>query len=405
MRSELWVAAIGDFEDFLCRPVTVLTPSELCRSRGIDLDSINESTIFVDAVLGYAIFQKCAIGSSWAGGGPRKRSIVKNFEFDPSPGKSRPGSGASKWYLAEMGGWPAGTGKGQRVAVLDDGIIVGHEDLPRRQDHADFCSSSAVGADTYRSGVHGTRCAGVIGARKQCGMVRRSVAPNCQLVVGQVRPENGNTTLADVLITMSWAVHRWNARIFSLSFGEPIKQPGADIFSMVVQRLRRLDRALVFAAVGNVPYLPGYPSSAPGVIAVAGYVEPRVSESGIRPWNIEQPQVWAALPDLLFAPCSDLMTIDGNGSYKDDFDQTSAACAFAAGVAALYMESNPCMTVEEILSLMKKNAQVLRSPDFPGHQWRAIRFPDQPPPGWFRRAMCRLWRCLRSFFRRGAVAR
>ena len=119
------------------------------------------------------------------------------------------------------------------------------------------------------------------------------------------------------------------------------------------------------------------------MVAIAGYVESHVSESGIRPWNIEQPQVWTALPDLLFAPCSDIMTIDktndGKSIYKDDFDQTSAACAFAAGIAALYMESNPCMTVEEILSLMKENADVLRSPDFPGHQWRAIRFPDQPP--------------------------
>ena len=216
MRSELWVATIGDFEDFLCRPVTVLTPSVLCRSRGIDLDSIGESTIFIDAVLGYAIIQKCAIDISGGAGGPRTKNIVKNFEFDEGPGKSSPGSGPPKWYLVEMEGWPAGTGKGQRVAC------AGRRHHRRSSRPAETPGSCRLLQQLRRG------CRYVLLGRardtlrrshwagKRGGTERRSVAPDCQLIVCQVRPEKAKTTLADVLLMMSWAVHRWDVRIFSL---------------------------------------------------------------------------------------------------------------------------------------------------------------------------------------------
>jgi subtilisin family serine protease len=403
---KLWVVDIGSVGGIVGHMVKVLTPIDLCRNRGIDVGSLGEDCIFVDDLLGYAVVDAKAIGI--LKDDPRSRNLhfEKNVYIQMDKDWKNTSYEPKDWYLLEMAGWPEGTGKGQRIAVLDDGIISGCVALPRACDHRDFCSSGQTGAPTGNLGEHGTCCAGVIGAK---GQKRRSVGPDCELIVCQLVPRGGagSTTLVDVLLMMSWAIHRWKVRVINISFGAPIRQPGIDMFSVVAKRLRVLDLALVFCAVGEISHSPAYPAKAGGAIPVAGYEQSDKAEDGASPgiqaFNMTNPEVWAKYGDLFFAPCNSLSTIGPDGNNLDYFGETSGACAFVAGVAALYMESYPFSRVEEILALMKKEAKMFLSPSLSGLYCRAISFPVRRPAGRLKRLLGQWWRRLRSAFSNALV--
>ncbi|WP_313913541.1 S8/S53 family peptidase [Tahibacter sp.] len=381
--------------------VEIVTPEALCRDRGFDLSRISVACIFVDVLTGYAIVDKSSVARI------RDKSGTKAF-FSPNLRMSlakasdeRPMEAERGWYLDELGGWPAGTGRGQRIAILDGGILYGSDLLPREADHSDFCSSSCVGADTGSIGTHGTRCAGAVGAHVKPGEPRRSVAPDSKIIAAQVvlRGYSEGTTLADFLLMISWAIHRWKVRVLSYSYSARIRQSGDDMLSMVAERLRALDLALIFCSVGEDPDLISYPANARGVVAVAGYEDP-VPGSEICFCNIKHPEMWSALPDLFLAPVVGIMAVNSSGKPIDDFEGTSAACAFAAGMALLYMESYPCATVNQVLTEMKEQAKLIGNPDFPQYAWSAVRFPEKHPPSCFVKSICRAIAASRSFLLR-----
>lgn len=396
-----------------------LSPKDLCKHRGIAQSDIGAGVLFVDDLLGYAIYREPRVAATgtapssepgWQG----SPTAVANFRIDLEPEKEQEWPERMlHWYLAEANGrkWPRGTGKGQCVAVLDSGIDSGIATLPRRPDHADFCSCSEVAQKTNAIDIHGTQCAGTIAARAGSDRMRRTVAPDCRLIAAQVqrrhegliRPETplALTTLIDVLLMLSWAIHRWSARVISMSFRANIAGVNArrDILGEIAMRLRRLDEALIFASAEEHPRSLSYPASAAGVVAVGGY-SPRASATtlAIETLHIrKRSQLWATKNDLLFAPCERLSTVVPPDTAVDNFSGSSGACAFAAGVAALYMEAYPDLTVEEILDLMKGNATKIPRKESKYTHWPALRFPRRGPAGALRRLF---WNCRRRVRRK-----
>ncbi|MCB0737946.1 MAG: S8 family serine peptidase [Bacteroidetes bacterium] len=53
--------------------------------------------------------------------------------------------------------------------------------------------------------------------------------------------------------------------------------------------------------------------------------------------------------------------VNPNGDYFDNYGETSAASAHVAGVAALILSKNPCLTHEDVVDLIESNAQKVGS--------------------------------------------
>lgn len=406
-----------------------ISPRDLVRDRGLDQSMVGDGIAFIDDVLGYIIFRvtpECAEAEdndAIRSPGRHKAVLpgVHNFKIMLEDMKADEAWALSpavlpatsdRWYLPQDFGldWPAGTGLGQRVAVLDSGIHASIGALPRRPDHADFCSCSGTSVTTHSIGFHGTLCAGVIAAKSDSGR-RRAVAPDCLLVVAQtqrwidegvgVQATLPFTNLVDVLLMVSWAVHRWNARTISLSFRAKTEgvDEGRDILGDVAKRLRRLDRALMFCAAAENSASLSYPANAAGVVAVGMYCPLSTHDpSSPRLAIIKSLKLWVGKQDLLFAPGSDLLTIRPDRTV-DNFSGSSGACAFAAGVAALYMEAYPSLNVDEILALMKGNAVKIPRAPSGSPRWSALQFPRRGPACAPRRLFWQLWRWLRRMWK------
>lgn len=408
----------------------ILTPRDLCRDRGLSLARVAQGAVYYDNLLGYAISRSEDAGVLRSRRRLDKQVSSANFglevtrsrlkiealeELDPSEAwltdKPQP---FQNWHIRDMGNWPEQlTGRSQRIAVMDSGIAFGLSALPRRCDHADFCSCNWIGACTHDLEDHGTNCAGVIAARVAAGCDRRSVAPDADVIAAQVLKVDfeNYTTMADLLLMLSWVIHRWNVRVISMSFCAAIRNQGAngqDVLGIVAGRLRRFDRALIFCAAeeqGEVPHIQlSYPASAAGVVPVGEYfvdsstlAEPQVNLSAD---SITEVVAWAARDDLLLGPSSSLTTIDGQGHEVNRFGGPSGACAFVAGVAALYMEAFPCRSVERILATMKADARLFPTQGIADHEWRAIRFPPDRRACWLRNMFGPLVRAISRSFRK-----
>ncbi|MBL8298900.1 MAG: S8/S53 family peptidase [Rhodanobacteraceae bacterium] len=391
----------------------ILTPRDLCRDRGLSLARVAQGAVYFDSLLGYAILRSEDAGvlrsrqrrfdkkaSSTNFGLKITRSRLKSEGLEKlDPGEvllnddSRP---ARNWRIRDLGNWPEQlTGRSQRVAVMDSGIAFGFDALPRRRDHADFCSCNWINACTHDLDDHGTKCAGVIGARVAVGSERRSVAPDADVIAAQVAKidyEN-YTTLADLLLMLSWVIHRWKVRVVSMSFCAAIRNQGADgqdVLGIVAGRLRQFDRALIFCAAEEQGYGKhiqlSYPASADQVVPVGEYLVDRDTlanqQASLITDSVSTVGIWAARDDLLLGPGSNLTTIDDQGREDNDFSDPSGACAFVAGVAVLYMEAFPCRSVEQILAAMKADARRFTTPATCVQRWPAIRFPPDRRACW-----------------------
>lgn len=291
------------------------------------------------------------------------------------------------WHLARLGGWPFGlSGKGVKVGMIDTGIAPDHPNLPRPVPDTRFASLHKLGASTndFKTG-HGTHCAGLI-AGNDVGSFRIGVAPDCELFVGQRSDKypNGHVMFVDLILLACWAVHWGKVRAISFSFTVRAREARAygnpNFVSEIAWRLRRKNVALIFCASGNEHGPMLLPAACSGVVAVGGYE--------VESDNISKPLAKTRLSgfdqyppvnrDFLLGPASHVFTTELNsiGSrYFEEFKGSSAACAWVAGIAALYFERYPESTVEEVLLRMFQDAETVHCPHGSGRTWKAARFP------------------------------
>lgn len=287
-----------------------------------------------------------------------------------------PSTGASGdyWYVDRLGGWPQLTGRTVRVAVLDVGCGFRHCCLPAMVQHVNFGSAAFRPPDCASPSEHGTKCAGVIGARDLPAHRRIGVAPGAELGFGEVIPEP-STGRIDLFLMLSWAITFWGARVVSHSRAVRVGKvaPWAvSVMAHIAGRARRHAGALIFSSAGNDPGPLQFPALVPDVIAVGAYNEnlmPR-AQSGLHDLAVRY--------DALLGPGSRLQTIDaGSGCDLAEIGATSAACAFVAGCAALYYEwfrrKGVSFTADEVYAKMVGDAEVIR--DGSGLSWRGVSFP------------------------------
>ncbi|MCX7920262.1 MAG: S8 family serine peptidase, partial [bacterium] len=173
-------------------------------------------------------------------------------------------------YISDSGAWEyARGGAGVKVAVIDTGVMSGHEDLLGRVGRGyDYVNNDGIPLD---DNGHGTHCAGIIAAnadnlRGVCG-----IASEVTIIPIKVMNAAGVGTMDDIAEGIVGAVKDYNANILNLSLGGYYN---SQVVREAVQEA--LDAgAIIVAAAGNEGLdfvaTPSYPAAYPRVITVGSF--------------------------------------------------------------------------------------------------------------------------------------
>lgn len=253
-------------------------------------------------------------------------------------------SQTSDWGMTAVNAtyaWDNGyTGKGVKVAVLDSGIDIHHEDVTVAGG-ASFVDYTTSYNDDFG---HGTHVAGIIGAQNNTvGVV--GVAPDAELYAVKVLDQTGVGYLSDVIAGIDWSIEN-GMDIINLSMT-------TDVDSFALRQA--VDEAyakgvLLVASAGNTGNMEGsgetiqYPAKYSSVISV-GAVDPSGVRAAFSATGAELEVV---------APGVGVNSSYKNNSYKS-LSGTSMASSFVSGALAVFIEKYPDKATTEIRSLLHFN--------------------------------------------------
>ena len=297
------------------------------------------------------------------------------------------------------GAWSLTRGSGTTIAVIDDGVDVGHVEFDQPGKIVapfDFTERVPDARPKRPDDNHGTACAGVACAT---GVSRASgVAPDARLMPIRLRSGLGSIDESDAIM---WAVSN-GADVISNSWGPPdgrwnnpndprhhTQWPITDNTALAIEAALnqgRMGRGCVIcwaAGNGNESVdLDGW-ASFPDVTAVAA-----CNDRGTRSvYSDMGDAISCAFPSNNFPfgtlppPLTPgIWTTDRTGKsgydkrssprgdYTDDFGGTSSACPGAAGAAALVMSMNPMLTGSDVRKILEDTAEKI---DTTGGQYDA----------------------------------
>ena len=265
--------------------------------------------------------------------------------------------------------FPAITGEGTVVAVIDTGIDYNHPALgggfgPSNPNHKviagyDFVDNDNDPMDTFG---HGTQVAGTIAADPFVAAGRRyqGIAPDAKLIALRIGSTTESVPLDRIKRALDWVLSNldtYGIDAVNISFGFG-RHNSAHTENQLGPELRQLAErnVIVTASSGNdgITAGPGidYPAASSSVIAVGA-----VDEEGAIPSFTQRGELLTIL-----APGVDVPTTDRNLGYASATG-TSFAAPMVAGAVALLKQISPDFTVQDIRSLLKSSSQIQRDGD------------------------------------------
>ena len=278
-------------------------------------------------------------------------------------------------------------GEGVRIAIVDNGVEIAHEDL-----FANVASGSSYnyvdGSNDPTSGDHGTCVAGLIAARDLNGLGGSGVAPRANIVGYNMLQNSTTSNMADSMVhglsTDSVSSNSWG---YEDGLGQLSAPPFAWISAIttgITSGRNGLGTNYVFAAGNGDNGSSECPScqdnanydglaSNRGVIAVGA-----VRKDGTKTSYSEQgANLWVSAPGGEFCNSGVLQAITttdragsngfnpslypsfdyANQSYTKCMNGTSAATPQVAGVIALMLQSNPLLTWRDVRLILAKTAR------------------------------------------------
>ncbi|HUF12441.1 MAG TPA: S8/S53 family peptidase [Longimicrobiales bacterium] len=230
------------------------------------------------------------------------------------------------------------TGKGSRVAIVDTGLLLGHEDLPNAQPGVELCTGNDGIADDRTNG-HGTELAGIVGGKKN-GLATRGVAFEATLIPYKV--VCGTTNAVVVYKGVARAVNASPPPdIVLLALGPwpgDTDDSGNTIDALLDIVVATHDKTLfVVASVWDRQYFPRPKwTQRPNVILVAAMTLDAARTREI-PYNVKRGDIWAPGRDVGTASIEPVWSAQPHHPYR--MQGTSAAAAIVAGCAALIKSS------------------------------------------------------------------
>lgn len=277
-------------------------------------------------------------------------------------------SASHSWCLDMVGisaSYAVATGVGIRVAVLDTGIDLDHEDFSAKNLAEGVNALSFIANQSVQDGHgHGTHCCGVVaGPAVSSGGRRYGVAPAVDLLVGKVLGDDGSGWDDGILDGIDWAAEQ-GARVISMSLGSnrSIGGPFAEAYEALAENLLTQDPGvLIIAAAGNGSARPFFvapvdnPAACPSIMAIAAVDRDRsiASFSSAQRDNIGEVNLSAPGVDVHSAWTGNTFLLESG---------TSMATPHVAGVAALYLEREPGLTASQLWVRLQETAVFLGTP-------------------------------------------
>lgn len=246
--------------------------------------------------------------------------------------------------------WKQSKGEGIKIAILDTGCDLGHQDLQGAfAETRNFSTSGGPNEVTDGQG-HGTFCAGEILARQnQTGLI--GVCPLATGAIGKVMGDDGSGQGDWVAAGIDWAISI-GANVISMSLGSPDADP-----TMYAAIQRAVAKGVwVICAAGNEGQTGGdsvdYPGKFTETIAVAAFNK----DGTVCDFSSRGPEVDIA------APGQDIISTWPGGRYAK-LSGTSMATPLVAGCVALMLakekavgSNTPIRTVSDLRAHLAKAA-------------------------------------------------
>ncbi len=308
----------------------------------------------------------------------------------------------SEWYLDRMdvyGAWQYSRGAGVVVGVYDEGIDLEHEDLRHNIiGFGNYASgykqltmiSSTSQLDNYDPNApasisgywHGTACSGIIGAQSDNNRGGVGIAPEAKLIVARYSSQNISDD-SKALIDMANA----GASIITNSWGTNNMLPSLnETFRILSEQGRDGKGVIVIFASGNddcnmdgyyrayedghiecssspIGNLVNDESESPYVLSIASTTGNNAIASYSNYGSAIDFSAPGGMPEKSIVT-TDAMGSKGFGPYNytptlNGFNGTSAAAPMVAGVVALILSTNPTLSKEEVVDILKTTAQKL----------------------------------------------
>ena len=206
--------------------------------------------------------------------------------------------------------------------------------------------------------MHGTHCAGIIGAVRNNGKGSDGIADNVRIMVLRVVPD-GDEHDKDIALAIRYAVDH-GAQIISMSFGKsfsPQKQWVDEAFAYAETK-----NVLLVHAAGNdaknVDLADNFPNPnyvqggrAGNLITVGASAEPKSGSYTASFSNYGKKEV------DVFAPGAKIYSTLPGGNNYGNLSGTSMACPVVAGIAALTLQYYPTLTAKQLKYVIEKSAQ------------------------------------------------
>lgn len=252
--------------------------------------------------------------------------------------------------------WNLSSGKDIKIAVIDCGVQLDHPDL---QDNLlygyDAIDNNNNGSHTGNNN-HGTCCAGIIAACDNSIGIK-GVAYKSKII--PIRIAFGYNLNDEYIIRAFRHASERGVDVISCSWsGGSENQTITNIINHIVENGRDgLGTPVLFSSGNHYYQHPEtsvkYPAYLPSTIAVGAinYCGERIILGGTLNYhNCDGKNSWGSCFGIgldVVAPGINIPTTNIGSEYEHYFVGTSAACPHAAGVMALMLSANPCLTQEE----------------------------------------------------------
>lgn len=204
--------------------------------------------------------------------------------------------------------------------------------------------------------MHGTHCAGIIGAVRNNGKGVNGIADNVRIMALRVVPD-GDEHDKDIALAIRYAVDN-GAQVISMSFGKsysPKKQWIDDAFAYAESK-----NVLLVHAAGNdakdVDVTDNFPNPvylnggrAGNVITVGASADPKSGSYTASFSNYGKKEVDVFSPGVKI-----YSTLPGGNNYGN-LSGTSMACPLVAGIAALTLEYFPTLSAKQLKYVIEKS--------------------------------------------------
>ena len=232
--------------------------------------------------------------------------------------------------------WAVTKGGGTRVAVLDTGVDLDHEDITSQVVGRHNLSTSGTQDDLYG---HGTHVAGIVAAKADNAVGVAGVCPACTILDVKVLNDSGSGSSSTIARGIDWAVAN-GAKVINMSLG--MRVSSATLEAAVNNAWSK--GAVLVAAAGNTgTQAKIYPGAYSNVIAVAATDNKNAKASfstyGAKWVDIAAPgvSVYSTFPNHTFA----LGDANDRSQGYDIASGTSMASPVVAATAALAWSAHP----------------------------------------------------------------